>query len=221
MSKFEWQGLDEFKKSEYLNVRVNIETDYKWGSGWTIEQCDAFEEEVYPKLQAQGFYIKDGDSFGGCETLHKANKNGALNRFDKTDIYMHPVEFTGYMRKEDLDKMIEVLSNCKAIHRISSVSTKEVYDLSDSRYEKLMADNIVGIKNYIEDYMKSNKYDYNIGFDFAKANRLPRVGDGSGLSSDDVDIRFIENAKTMLTLLEQDKEQTNEKVIDEYEYEME
>lgn len=87
------------------NINIQIKTDYEWGSGWTGTQQQKFKDIVFPKLQEAGFIIKEPKNSFGCETLHSPDPN------NKMDIYMHPMEFTGYAREADIKKIYDVFTD--------------------------------------------------------------------------------------------------------------
>ena len=197
-TNFEWKGIDALSISKYKYVHMHIDSAYQLGTGWTASQEAAFKNEVYAKL-AQEFFIADAESDFDCDHLHEKNAYGRRHVMDKMDLYMHPMEFTGFATDEQIQKIQELLKDCRTMS-ITKVDIKDgYYELSDMQYEKLLSQNIVGIKEFLDEIPN----DLDPGEIFAKEHKLNRVGDRIGLSSMDVDWRFVNNAKTMLTLLDE------------------
>ncbi len=182
------------------SVRIELTSAYKWGSGWSIAESDAFEKMVYPALTESGAYkIKPSDDpWGGCPHLVSTNKANRL------DLYMHPMEFTGYANEEDLHKITEILSGCKpCIEKVYITKNEPVYDMTDYAYRKLLIDNAKAIVDCVaekiknpqtrENYLQGNES----GFDFSRVCRLPRYKDKTGLTSSDVDITTVSEILTI------------------------
>lgn len=183
LNDFQWRAeeLDKLKVSEYKYVNIQIDSDYQWGSGWTSEQEQRFINEVYPKLREAGYSINAPTMTGACNTL-------SVKGDEHTDIYMHPMNFTGYAKVEDIEKLEALLSSCKCIDNVNIIRKDDCYDLSDHNYRKLIAAHAKEIMACLDE--KDSKYD--VGFDFAKKHRIPRIGDKMGLSSFDVDFSAVE-----------------------------
>ena len=178
-----------FKPAKELKVRIPITTDYQWGTAWTLEQQKAWTSEVYDALLRAGYKMTPSDVSGGCATLHTPEK------FSRGELYLHPMEFTGYMPQEDIDKIVEILEGCKTVYKVGKPQIAVVYEASDDMYRKCLADNA----DVIVEWLKDNKELWNAGFDFAEKYRIPRVGDECVLCSNQVDIVFIE---TLVRVLE-------------------
>lgn len=210
---FEWQGLEQLKSSEFLKTRIGIETAYKWGEGWTTQEAKDFENELYPKLIREGFAIEQPKDSIGCDHIRKGNNIGLVNYHDKTDLYLHPMELTGYIRKDDLSDLLRILGSCDCIHKIGQLTTSEVYDITDAGYIELLMNNAVNIKeNFIDKLHENERFKRlygNDGFEFAKKFRLPRVGDGTGISSCDVDVSFVSNLSHMYDLIKENEAEKN------------
>lgn len=183
LNDFQWRAeeLDKLKVSEYKYVNIQIDNDYQWGSGWTSEQERRFTNEVYPKLREAGYSINAPTMSGACSTL-------SVRGDRHTDIYMHPMNFTGYAKVEDIEKLEALLSGCECIDNVNIIRKDDCYDLSDHNYRKLIAAHAKEIMACLDE--KTSKYD--VGLDFAEKHRIPRVGDKMGLSSFDVDVSAVE-----------------------------
>lgn len=198
---FEWQGLEKCQLAKEKNVHIHMDAGYLWGAGWTYEQREAFENELYPKLLEAGYYIEKGRGAGICDMLYRADKNGNRNRFDNFSIYMHPSDFSGYASDEDIGKIIDILNSCKCIRNAKAGYLKECYNISDGEYVRLLARNHDGIRRYVETRPKEDVW--GIASRFASEHRIPRVNDRSGLTSDDIDICFVWGVKAELELLKE------------------
>ena len=107
------------KEADEEAVIIRINSDYKWGSGWTIEEKELFENTVYPALLSKGFIIEREHDGIGCPHLKSTDIN------NKMDLYLHPMEFTGYIRIEDLEKVIIALKDeCEGVAEIKEISSK-------------------------------------------------------------------------------------------------
>ncbi len=184
--RIEWEGLP--KKSDYVHIHLPIRTAYEWGSGWRdAKDCNAFEEDIrtlrfgYPKK------IEEPRVSGSCPSLT------GKTRADKTNLYLHPMEITGYVLKSEIPDLIKELEQMPSIENVckENLIVTEVYDIKDSGYLRLMMKNMNRIKDWVEDNKKASGL--NIGFDFVRENRIERVGDKSCYSSDDLDVAFVES----------------------------
>lgn len=182
---------ENLKVSEYVHVRIDLDSAYKWGRGWTPVEAEAFKEDVYPKLEEAGFKIEIAKNSYSSDYLKTVTPS-------PTSIYMHPMEFTGYATAEEVDKMVAALKSCTTCE-IRDVQTKETYKLSDYSYRKLLEEHSKEILELVKE-AKSKcsehfKFDAtNFAFRFAEKYRVPRVGDNSGvLGNSDVDCEWIIN----------------------------
>lgn len=190
---------EELPKSEYQAIFIAIKSDYKWGSGWTLEEKTRFESIVYPKLKEAGFDIKEGAMSVTCDHLvsleRKEDTNGKIWGGNKLDLYMHPMEFTGYAKPEDTAKIMDVLKNCpECIYDVKLQKAETVYDLSDNEYERILLDNSQKIiETMATAKAKRIPLLFDIGFDFARQCRIPRFGDSvsGGYSGLDIDVRTV------------------------------
>lgn len=189
--------------AEEHQIRIGIKSDYKWGSGWTETQAKRFENIVYTQLEECGPYkVKEIKGDLGCPHLVSIPYHGPLesrsgSKIPKTgrlDLYMHPMEFTGFATPEDTKRIMEILKSCpEVIYEVKLTKDIEVYDLNDSLYRKLILSQAKEIADIVKSEKEKGNPLYDIGFDFAKACRLPRYGDASILSSGQVDIETVEN----------------------------
>lgn len=184
ISDFEWDIDLPF--SDYKRVHINIASAYRMGQGWTERDSILFEQELYPKLKEAGFNIEPPKDNWGCPHLKGINRGEG-----KLDLYMHPMEFTGYVTEEQLQRVMKVLNSCdKDIIKGARInSIRDCYDLSDTRYEEMIFVRAKEILSYCDKKTRSD----DIALDFARNCRLQRVGDGTGICSDDIDVRAVKN----------------------------
>ena len=176
---------DGLEFSEYKHIRINLNSAYKWSRGWTPREKNEFESCIYSKMQDAGFKIKDGEFDGSCERLKKSRSS--------LDIYMHPMEFTGYATEEELNKIVEVLNDCTEVCEITGIYTEDVYALTEDYYIKVLAQHSEELLEYFRK-LKSKRMNatWDIPYEFARRYRIPRVGDCEGcLSCSDADIKFL------------------------------
>lgn len=195
--KLEWK-LGDIKPSEYMKTSIAIASDYRWGEGWTKQQADRFETEVFSKLEQQGFvisYPKDREgSIRSCPSLKTSKEH------DKTDLYLHPMEFSGYVTKADCDRIVAVLQSCDCIHGVKIAQQDYCYDISDNMYEEMLYENIHNIVDGFPKFFNQQGFK-NMGayamqeyaFECVHECRLPRIGDKAGFSSNDIDVKTITN----------------------------
>lgn len=193
---------EELPVSDYRAIHIQIKTDYKWGSGWNYEQARNFEKTLYPKLRQAGYDIKENnDIVGSCDHLVSADRKednyGRVWGGNKLDLYMHPMEFSGYATLEDVEKIMDILKSCpECIYEVELLKCDKVYDLNQGDYENI----ILNSSNEIVDAIATEKAKSgrffsvsDVGFDFAREARIPRFGDsvGGGYGSSDVDVHTV------------------------------
>ena len=233
MTGLEWSDFKleipkniHLETSEYRDTFIKINTAYKWGSGWNSQEAiihsgsgraaaDAFYEEVYGKLRDAGFQLIPSDIEGSCPTLTD-KKFGA----EKMSLYLHPMEFTGYATQAQIDAITALLEECETVNFVQVIRNEPVYFLPDCQYREILQYNAKEIARYAaEHYRPGWRCTGQVGFDFASEARLPRYGQGSAKSSDDVDIQTVNDicryAKDFEYFIKLDKEK--ERRADEHE----
>ena len=170
-------------------VHINIVTDYRWGFGWTEAQARNFQDEVFSKLRDAGYEIEKPKETYSAYILRMPNL------MDHTSLHLHPMDFSGYARIEDISKIIGVLKTCKCVYEIATPKCKDVYNLTDKEYKETLSKYSNDILEWVKTYKEKGLPMYDIGFSFAQNYRIPRLGNSSECySSGDADIEFIENA---------------------------
>lgn len=163
-------------------VHIHLNSDYKWGRGWTEEESKRFDNEVLSAFKEAGYTVKEEKSSFSSPTLTKGGS--------RLNIYMHPMDFSGYATQEEIDEILEILSSCECVS-VRDVLTEDIYDLNNWEYKNLLAKNAKEILVLAKEAKKKRRLS-EFAFDFAKSHRVPRYGDSGALTSDDVDISFIE-----------------------------
>lgn len=181
---FEWDI--DLPYSDYKRVHIHIASAYQMGKGWTERDSSLFERELYPKLREAGFRIELPKDDWGCPHL-----KGMTRSEGRLDLYMHPMEFTGYVTEEQLQKVVKVLNSCDKdiIKGVRVSSIRDCYDLSDTQYEEMIVARAKEILSFCDKKTRSD----DIALDFARECRLQRVGDSTGISSSDIDVRAVKN----------------------------
>lgn len=178
------------KKSKLLRVRIKIKSRYDMIYAWEAKDAYKFKTSVYDRLDAlKGLRIKESKSLNTSPSLVSTDK------FNKTEIYLHPTEFVGYASKADIKRIEKILSSADCVSSFTT-EVEQVYDLDDDQYRELLSENIDKIIELVKEaHDKKSPYAFvSFAFDFAKVNRVPRVGDhDAGYSSIDCDINFINN----------------------------
>lgn len=179
-------GLDcgDLKVSEYVYARIIIKTDYSYSNGWNSYQYLCFKNSLYPSLEIVGFKVENGPCVGSCEHLKSCKNKG-------TNLYMHPLEFSGYITKEELETLIKVLEEDESVYDVSSVTTEVAYELNDYQYKRILSYNIKFIEEFILKETKRGCPVYNVGFEFGRKYFIRGVGSSDVLGSNRIDIDFV------------------------------
>lgn len=169
--------------SEYKRVTFDIDSKYRWGEGWSFADKINFEAEVLNALTEVGFTVQPSDN-------GRAMIATSQNKF--TNLYLHPMEFTGYANKEDILKVVTAIKKCKSC-RITSMEGHDCYEISDKHYLDLLKANTPMVRVWLDSYMKTHSDLYEVEVDFIRENRIPRVGDAHGVySSRDIEWVFLD-----------------------------
>lgn len=184
MKKFEWDfsslnketrdriGVEDKDSVYWFNIP--IDAGYYWGSGWPSEGASMLydyemENALREEFPKNNIKKKDSD-----DNYIEIDAMGC-------GVYVHPMEWTGFATKENLDKLLSALEKMDCVKSIdkAGIRTELLYPINIIEYQKLIADNYPKLKEWFEDYDKENnrmpvKYrEMDIGIDFAKENRLP------------------------------------------------
>lgn len=181
-NQFQWDSdkIDKLPKFDF-HFHIHIHSKYKWGEGWENKDAEEFKSEIFPKLEAEGFTIAAPEIIGACETLK--------SKTPQTDIYVHPMELTGYATESEIETLLKIFSEANCIYSTELSKKTSVFDISDDEYKALINEHAEAI----EKCFRRNDMRWSIGFDFAEQCRLPRVGDSAGLCAMDIDVKTISN----------------------------
>lgn len=178
------------KKSKYKKFSIYIKGLYEWGNGIVApERNISIINGLYNRIgQLENCYVKPGDNFGGCPVLL------GMGITDETNVYLHPMEFTGYATDSTIKKLEKILSSSENVESIETTK-EEVYDCDDDDYRKVLTEHVEEISQLFNEYrdsMSDKEYAYSsFPFDFVRENRFERVNAPIGISSLDCDIRFL------------------------------
>lgn len=167
-----------------LETNLRITGLYEDGVGYVVNQFD-YTDDVYPKLEAAGYVIKESPISGACPTLTKPGT--------KMSLYMHPENYSGHACIADINQVKDILMLCPLVRKVEILYEKKVMDLSDLDYKHLLIQNSKRIIKEIKAFLDEGGvvHSSEIGFDFARNARIPRVGDKSGLFIHDTDIQAV------------------------------
>lgn len=183
----------ESKKSNYVIMTINIESGYKWGTGWESRQSQMeFKNEVYARFKEHGYNIKRGSHSGASDSL-------LIPGDFITDIYMHPMEFTGPIPKNRVQEVYDILNNCRCITNVGSVMEKCLYELNNENYGNLLARHSREILEILKKYKKRGLL-YDAEFAYMRDYKIFRIYGTkvtkSTHSSNDYEYLWISSFKT-------------------------
>ena len=210
--KFTWNFSSiapECLYSEYKKVRIGIEGVYAYGTGYLVDKT-AFERELYPELAIAGYLVDFSRTYGVCDELRLVSKdslrnNICLNPEALFNVYMHPAEFTGYMKDSDVEEITEILKKNSFVKNVEVTYKKPVLNLTNNEYKKVIRDNFTNICKYIA-HLKELKYsNIDAAFEFARNyGNITLEDPKTVLSSDTVEVRYITEFLDNLKSLEID-----------------
>ena len=186
--------LSKIPISKYRKVRIELDTEYKWGRGWVSREArNRFDMITENALLMNDFSVRQPKFAMSCPTIVFDEKEDGLS------LYFHPMELTGYVPEDQLNKLLNVLrEDCKeVIGDVRLVRNEPCYDLSDKDYADLIKSKSKEIVKCIKEERRKHGYDilnniFEIGADFAREVRIPRAGkDNPGYYPDDADIKAI------------------------------
>ena len=100
-------------------VFFRLNSNYVWGSGISAEEFAVFESEALEIIKLMGFNLLKKTATNACP-------QAVLN---EEGIYAHPMDFSGIMTEENIEKMTNILNNFKS--KTFSVRAIDTYDLSN------------------------------------------------------------------------------------------
>lgn len=226
--KWDFSSINpEYLYSEYKKVRIDIKGVYAFGTGYLVDSS-AFKRELYPELAKAGYLVCFSRGNGVCDELRLVSKDSSRNNIYLNpealfNVYMHPSEFTGYMKDSDVQEITRILKKNSFVKDVEVTYKKPVLNLTNQGYKKVIRDNFTDICKYIG-YLKELKYsDTDAAFEFARNYGNITLEDPKTiLSSDTVEIRyitdFLKNLKslnvTMEDVLKRSEQNRNLAILD-------
>lgn len=109
---------------EYRQVYFRIRSQYDYDSYWPDEEAKStFREESRRLFQKAGWELRPGGN-GTCDTVKKG----------KQELYLHPMNFSGIIRMDEVPRIEELLGRAKSFRCCGVDYYKEYFDLSDEEY---------------------------------------------------------------------------------------
>lgn len=87
-----------------FKVGILLESKYKWGSGISREDSQVFKKEVYERLAKS-----EKLNYKFVESDDRAISPSIYGNGEKR-LYLHPMEFAGYMTENELNEVIRILN---------------------------------------------------------------------------------------------------------------
>lgn len=189
---------------------IGIEGIYGWGTGYYSQElmelfdkfCETISYNLDELISDNVIYVEGGNS--ECSTI-KGKKE-----YNKSYVYLHPMEFTGYLKEEDINNLCNYINSYFRDNENISASIRYMNDtvsISDEKYTELIYEHSKEILEKINKYYaklspKAKERFINggwreMGWDFARSARIARTGDNSGMSSSDTDICAVNNMVKM------------------------
>lgn len=168
-----WNPEADYNENEYINVYFRIECSaYDGLKGFTNKHEEAkFNNEKMQVFQKLGWFIDKQDFNGCCMEV----SNG------KANLYLHPQEFSGIVKKKDVKTIAEALESNEtfSIRWVDLYET--VYTMTDDEYESYLWSKEDDIKKLLYNVCRTkrtNKYKYHaqIVQYVAEQVHLPRIG---------------------------------------------
>ncbi len=172
-----WGIEPAIDESTIYSFNMKIGSAYGDG-GWPegARQGEEFRNEVYPKLEKAGFKIQHSRDVG-CDTIGR-ELSGITNRY----VYLHPEQFSGYMTKDDIDKLKKVVDNCPlTIKGANEVfRCKPVLSISNDAYKHIIISKLPEIVKAYDQYGYRYAYDAKeFAQEFMKQYGIERAGGNS------------------------------------------
>ena len=201
--------------SEYKRFRIGIEGFYGWGVGYYNAMLLKLFEEMIEKIHSEMNEI-----FSVPVNFAYSNFKGSCNTIKGIDnssyVYLHPMEFTGYLKDEDIENLYKFVlrffsrerENDSELgehpcFRATITFKEEVMALTDEEYIKLIEDSADAILAHTKEALdklsieeKKELFKQNVpvicASDFCHTGRIARDTDKAGIGSTDVDWITVE-----------------------------
>lgn len=136
--------------NEYVKVYFRIETNfYHFDNGIIdVELEKEFKKEIKTIFTNLDFEYKEPKYSSSCPEVSKK---------DGQNLYLHPMNFSGIILKNDIKKISEKLNNAKTFN-LRWVDTYEtVYVMDDEKYKEYLNNKINEIKEFILQISKTKR----------------------------------------------------------------
>lgn len=160
----------------YVNAHFRIRTpSYDPYRLWKDEDIDAFDAECNALFDRLGWTMTEPRRSGSCATVRK----------DKSNLYLHPQDFSGEVLKSEVVAVAEALSNAETFSLITVDLYETVYDMTDEAYfayldsqeERIRAEIL---KAAVTTRRTKFHRDYDVACHVAGIVRLRRIGEDDG-----------------------------------------
>ena len=186
-------------KSDYFNIRINLEGLYGWGVGYfqnkPFDTYDFFNNTLQGALEKAGFEIEKEQSENLCNCLRQENT--------RLDLYLHPMEITGCATLEQADKILEIIKEYPDYVKAEMERAEILYDIPDRTYRYMIYSRAGEIAKEILS-VPSSAYDADMKF--AEKCHIDRVQGYStgGFSWTDTDVSSVKDIKDRVKQLKEE-----------------
>ena len=172
-----WNPDGDYGEDEYVDVHFRIETPAYRPPAYYFEEANRhrFNVELTEAFARLGWTLENGEANGVCTTVRKG----------KSNLYLHPQDFSGEVLKSEVKAIAEALRGHKSFSLRWVDLYETIYDITDDAYYAYLDTQSGRIR---EEVLKAsvttrrNKYfrDYDIANHVAGKVRLNRIGDDDG-----------------------------------------
>lgn len=130
----------------YRMVYLRTHT-YEYASGWSNKDAEtAFDEECRRLLQELGWTLHAGAD-GVCDTVTMGQQN----------LYLHPTSFSGVMDENNIQPLMEQLSEAKTFRCYAFDCYEEYADMSDNEYCSILESKREEIRSFILEQCRTKR----------------------------------------------------------------
>lgn len=163
--------------NEYVKIYFRIDTkgyDYPDFS-FTEEDRAAFNKDIIKVFSSLGWACEQPKISGACQTWHKG----------KSNLYLHPDNFSGEVLKNEVKTIAEALENNNSFKLRWVDLYGTVYDITDEEYETILSEKDEEIRKDALEYCKTKRttnfyYLDNIVSNLSDKFKLNRIGIDDG-----------------------------------------
>lgn len=175
--------------NEYANIYFRIDALYYQHSknySYTQEEEDVFYNEVYGIFKDLGWDVTEQK---GCDYIYKG----------KQKLYLHPQDFSGEVLKDEILLIHEALQNGKTFNSRWTDVYEDLFDITKEEYLKMLESKQTEIEKDILEIYKTKRKNLYITDTWTPLQnvlnkyKVRRLGNRLGLSSGDIDYKFMIN----------------------------